>query len=214
MLNTKFALPLNSKTVPSFDKTWTRESIVSQRSFVLTYHGQALLTYRSCSIDDCCHCGQGSCISFQAFVGTLKWQILLRIILSWTQTIVSSLHLSMLEVHREAGLSLGTLRNQCLWKQPSKSLLMKDTRVNGLRWHSWSTDLIQLEDQTVAWTNMYQLLRWKQRGRQTHQVSRDSSGNQCIRAVHQGTTDKQHHCCKLDKNRKHELTERLNCNNK
>lgn len=146
MLNTKFALPLNSKTVPSFDKTWTRESIVSQRSFVLTYHGQALLTYRSCSIDDCCHCGQGSCISFQAFVGTLKWQILLRIILSWTQTIVSSLHLSMLEVHCEAGLSLGTLRNQCLWKQPSKSLLMKDTRVNGLRWHSWPTDPIQLED--------------------------------------------------------------------
>lgn len=46
------------------------------------------------------------------------------------------------------------------------------------------------------------LQRWKQRGSQTHQVSRDSGGNQCIRAIHQGTTDKQHHCCKLDKKQK------------
>lgn len=45
---------------------------------------QLWLTYRSCSVDDRCHCGQGSCIPFQAFMGTLKWQRLLRPILSWT----------------------------------------------------------------------------------------------------------------------------------
>lgn len=49
------------------------------------------------------------------------------------------------------------------------------------------------------------VLHWKQRWSQTHQVSRDSSGDQCIRAIHQGTTDKQHHCCKLNKNGKCEL---------
>lgn len=51
------------------------------------------------------------------------------------------------------------------------------------------------------------VLHW--RGSQTHQVGRDSSGDQRIRAIYQGTTDKQHHCYKLDKNGKCELPERL-----
>lgn len=48
------------------------------------------------------------------------------------------------------------------------------------------------------------------RGSQTHQVSRDSSGDQGVRAIHQGTTDKQHHCSKLKKKKgKCELHEKL-----
>ena len=52
-------------------------------------------------------------------------------------------------------------------------------------------------------------------GSQTHQVSRDSSGDQRVRAIHQGTTDKQHHCCRLDKKWKMWVAwKTLNCNNR
>ena len=68
--------------------TWREPSFSRSLCFNLPQLRQATLqlwlTYRSCSVDDRCHCGQGSCIPFQAFMGTLKWQWQLRSILSWT----------------------------------------------------------------------------------------------------------------------------------
>lgn len=83
---------------PSFTKIFSFNNLPQQKQVTF----QLWLTYRSCSIDDCCHCGQGSCIPFQTFMGTLKWQRLLRTILSWTQKkSLQCPHLFVWDVHCE-----------------------------------------------------------------------------------------------------------------
>lgn len=89
-LMAKFAVLPISKTVLCLGKVWSHwePSFTKIFCFNLPQQKQVTfqlwLTYRSCSIDDCCHGGQGSCIPFQTFMGTLKRQRLLRTILSWT----------------------------------------------------------------------------------------------------------------------------------
>lgn len=60
--------------------------LVSQKCFVLTCHRWGRwpwLTHGSRPVDDRCHCGQGSGVPLQAFMGTLEGQRWLGPTLSW-----------------------------------------------------------------------------------------------------------------------------------